>query len=733
MCILLWIINNFIHNYLALTIMKDLTPSIRRTSLAMALVLFFILSPVLPAEAVVIKRIAKNTLTPVEMNIGDTLLFRLRNGETRVMILTATDAQVTLTNLETLKKEQKHGATLYHFTCDVTIDGHPMTMLRYVGSQESYYEPYVINGMRIWLDGVADIFDKGIVGETHGKCRPGKDARFAVADMNDRICPEYIFPFYENKELFIDISTGYNGDDCWMGAYNGFDAHGGMDVNLPGSTPNLTPFGIDDHYFFNSLYNGDNNNRWRGIRTWPNGDRWIIQNHHMFNLRYPEHEPIPGGVHYCDASGVYSGSHEHAHYVFRIEAAMDEDEILLDPWILFWQGFEDSRVRNGELRAVMQPFSPSETGVPVRFSAERSVSGISGRELRYSWTFGDGGFSMERAPEYVFSRAGIFPVTLTVDDGSKKASFTQHITVDGSRSGFPALVLAAPDEPSFRLRSVQVMDVYGRNSTMEPHTITFLARETRPVPDVKSIDIRNIGDGTLPEAVKPGIVYRRGGGWLNVTVSGTGNDQYMNLSADGTGLPGGIYQAVVSLDMPGVVNGKQGFRVEMIIPAYPPSHSSIRDVQREIVDNETLHHGRFYCTPWFWVGPRFSRWTERGYGGFYLTNGGRSDGDEYARFRPDLEAGTYEVSFAPETPFDPQRRAMDGQIPMPVNRELNPDPRFEVRIKHRNGDDRIWVKPAESTIIGIFEFSEGMDGFVDILSKGSTGQVLVDAIVFKKL
>mgnify|MGYP001484116578 CR=1 FL=1 len=99
------------------------------------------------------------------------------------------------------------------------------------------------------------------------------------------------------------------------------------------------------------------------------------------------------------------------------------------------------------------------------------------------------------------------------------------------------------------------------------------------------------------------------------------------------------------------------------------------------------------------------------------------------RFRPGLETGTYEVSFAAETPFDPQRRAMDGQTPVPVNREFNPDPRFEVWIKHRNVDERIWVEPAGSAVIGVFEFSEGMDGIVDILSIGSTGQVLVDAFM----
>jgi len=108
---------------------------------------------------------------------------------------------------------------------------------------------------------------------------------------------------------------------------------------------------------------------------------------------------------------------------------------------------------------------------------------------------------------------------------------------------------------------------------------------------------------------------------------------------------------------------------------------------------------------------------------FYLTNGGRAGKDDYARFRPDLEAGSYEISFEKKTPFEPQRRAMNGLEKMPVNIVLNPDPYFAVRIHSKTGDKTIWVEPAKSKLIGIFEFSEGMDGYVDILSEGSKGQV----------
>jgi hypothetical protein len=117
-----------------------------------------------------IHRSAKDTLTAVELNHGQTLHFKLLNGQTRKITLEKTSAEILLKGYE---------STLYHFTCLVAIDGHQMLMERYVGSQESFYQPYVVNGMRIWFDAVTDIFD--FLNEVHGKCRPARHARFALS------------------------------------------------------------------------------------------------------------------------------------------------------------------------------------------------------------------------------------------------------------------------------------------------------------------------------------------------------------------------------------------------------------------------------------------------------------------------------------------------------------------------------------------------------------------------
>lgn len=96
--------------------------------------------------------------------------------------------------------------------------------------------------------------------------------------------------------------------------------------------------------------------------------------------------------------------------------------------------------------------------------------------MRYYWTFGDGGFSVEPNPSYVYLRPGIYPVTLTVDDGMYRDSFTQHITVDEELIKEPGLVLPSSNEFTFRHRPVHMMDVYGMPPIFTPHTLHFTAR-----------------------------------------------------------------------------------------------------------------------------------------------------------------------------------------------------------------------------------------------------------------
>ncbi len=716
-----------------------------------------------------IYRQARDTLTAIELDRGDTLHFRLRNGEVRTLTLEDTSAAFILTNIDRYGENHPLGRSMYHFACHVRIDGQPMMMERYVCSQETFYEPYVINGMRIWFDAVADIFT--LIKETHGACRPSKQARFAIQDMTLSICPQELQSWCPDEGNFIDIERCYNGDDPWMGPYLGFDAHGGLDINHPKGTPIWAPIDLDDQFYFNSLEMGDNNNRWRAIRTWPDGSTWTLQTAHMVRLLVPEHTPVKAGTHIAEAAGVLVGSHEHSHFVFKVREAADpqagadapvevrghisedagddyviqkgqrrvtvpkrylvhlqrpnrrEDsvfvvprsfaeqhaldhvtpEVLLDPWIIFWQIFRQKKERAGEICAQMAPLSPAKTGQEVQFHSDGSHAGSARGTLRYFWTFGDGGFAVDPHPSHVYLKPGVYPVTLTVDDGVGRAAFTQHLTVDGQMSVMPGLALDAPRELSFRARPVQAMDVYGWPIRHLPHTLTFVARTTRPRPDAKEIKLRNAGGGTLPKAHIE-ISPTEAAGWLTVHVGGSGNAQQLTVGVNAEGLLVGTYEAWVAVETPGAVNSPQRFRVILEVRNQPPQTQVILDDQDP----------GFCATPYFWVGHRFDRWETPGYGGFYLVNGRRAREGEYARFTPDLAAGRYEVRLHEQTPFDP-------------------DARFWVRVRHLGGEEKVWIHPATSRLIGIFPFAEGTDGYVELLADGAEGQVVADAVVFTRL
>ena len=641
---------------------------------------------------------AKDTLTPVELNRGEGFTFKLRGGGVRKLVLEDTAADVLLTSCADPRVEEPDGGTLYHFTCRVRIDGHPMTMERYVCSQESFYEPYVVNGMRIWFDGVQDIFDFTM--ENHGPCRPNRHARFAVQDATLPICPQGMQPWCPTDGNFIDVAGCYNGDDPWMGPYLGGTAHGGMDINHPRGTPLWAPIDLDDQFYFNCVSRGANNNRWWGIRHWPDGSDWMIGTYHVVRLLVPEHTPIPAGTHYAEAAGVWVGSHDHTHFYFMIK---ERGRIFrLDPWILFWQIFENNRRHGNPHAAVGQqaftretvadiaPLGPAKTGQPVAFSSAGTQAGRRAKGLTYCWTFGDGGTSAEENPTHTFTTPGIYPATLTVDDGRTLATRTQHITVDGDPVDVPALVLTAPDEPSFRPRPVHLMDAYGVPPKRTPHTLAFTARPgSRPAPNARTVRAEG-GEVAIECADAPA--------WITVVVSGA----EITVSVDATGLAPGTYAASLEVACEGALNSPQGFRVLLNVPAQRPK------AQVTVDDRDP----GFCCTPWFWVGPRFNHWKELGDGGRYLTNGARAREGEFARFTPDLRAGRYEVSFSDRTPF------REGT-------------RFAVRIRHAGGEDTVWVEPARSLGIGTFDFAEGTDGFVELLAGGSRGQVMADAVVFR--
>jgi len=694
-------------------------------TLALAVLAACILGQANAAEVIQLR--AKDTITAFEMNRGDTLRFALRNGKTRTLVLLDTSAAIV--------ERVTPGGIVYRFDCRIQVDGQPMTMRRYACSQECFYEPYVVNGIRIWPDIVKDVFD--LIPVRYPKkgnlqCVPRKDARFAIQDATLRICPEETRPWLEERKNFIDVGRCYNGDDCYLGPYLGQACHVGMDINHPKGSLLFAPIGFDTQAYFNSLKAGHNNNRWRGIRNWPNGDVWALQTHHLIKLLVPENTPLSVGTEYATTAGVHVGSHEHTHFEFKVgrpreatispaessiafpidfddqsELAQERPEVLhLDPWIVFWQIFEDRKSREGTIHASMQPLSPCKTGESVTFSSVGSRKGTGGAEPSYYWTFGDGGFAIGPKPQYTFARSGVYPVTLVVDNGANQATCTQHVTVNGELHAAPVLALSASDEIAFRRRPKTVADVYGAEPRSIPRTLEFVARPTRPVPRAKTICLENLGGGKLSTMNSPTIEYLEGTDWLTIEPSGKGNSQSLNVRVDGTGFNEGEYTAVVDVDCTGAVNSPQSFRIVLRVPP------ALLAAQVTIDDRDDA----CYATPHFWVGHRFCRCPSgrRGHGDFYLTNGSKSAADEFVRFTPDLQTGRYEVALADETPF-------------------RPGTEFDIRVRHRDRDSTVRVVPAKSRTIGTFDFDEGADGFVEILAEGSKGLVIADAVHFHRV
>ncbi len=287
----------------------------------------------------ILRKRAKDTLAAVEMDRGDVLEYALTSGDVVRVELLETGAEIIRTTLQELKVEEEGGRTDIRFRCRIAVNGDEQVLEREISTQQSFYEPWVIHGVRIWLDAVDDIFE--FITETHGECRPSKHARFALQQADLRICPVALHPWCPLPENGLRIEGCYRGEDCWLGAYNGASAHGGLDINHPRGTPLWAPIDIHDHCYFNSLEMGHNNNRWRGIHRWENGSEWILQAHHMTELTVPEHQPIPQGEQFAWGAGVLSGAVDHSHFVFRIH---DEGEtVSVDPWILFQQMYEDLR------------------------------------------------------------------------------------------------------------------------------------------------------------------------------------------------------------------------------------------------------------------------------------------------------------------------------------------------------------------------------------------------------
>ena len=293
---------------------------------------------------------ARETLSAAELHHGETLEFTLADGARRDILIEGSGAEIVATTCHEIGVEEPGAVTTYRFWCDARVDGEPLHMEREVGTQRSFHEPWEIGGLRLWLDAVDAIF--AFMRETHGPCRlqenfshhapPRRHVRLALQDARLGICPELVHPWCSLPAGGLRIGMCYRGEDCWMGAYHGASAHGGLDLNHPRGTPLFAPIRLDDQWLHNRTADGHNNNRWTGLRRWPDGSEWILRSAHMVRLTVPEHAPLEAGTPYAEGAGTWVGVVDHSHFEFSIRS--DGKAIPLDPWILFRQMYRDAVV-----------------------------------------------------------------------------------------------------------------------------------------------------------------------------------------------------------------------------------------------------------------------------------------------------------------------------------------------------------------------------------------------------
>ncbi len=542
-----------------------------------------------------------------------------------------------------------------------------------------------------------------------------------------QICPQELSNWYPEPANKILIKNAYRGDDSWLGTYYGADLHGGLDVNMPSNTPLIAPIDFDQHYFFNSLETGHNNNRWRGIRNWENGDIWQMQTHHVNDLLIPAYKKIKQGQTYALGAGTWCWYSPHTHFILNVYQPEFGNWTVIDPWIVFWQIFENNRKKANLITANIAPLAPSATGDNVIFSSEGSRPGIYGGDFEYFWDFGDGYSSVIANPKHVYTKAGVYPVTLIVRDGSGKASYTQHVTINGKDIDPRSMWITSADDPSFRMAGRWKTGAYGTHQEIT-NTLNFRSVQDRGVADFSTkpgeiepktvsvwfnrpveTDATDYPDDLFTKPQTLLVSYKQGSDWLTIERIPMRDHVDLKIKPDlgKVRIKWGVYEAIILLDHNDIINSPQYIRVVLEFAENQPGSFVI-------VDN--LDPGCIK-SDYFWLSPKFHLDISQGYNGDYFINAANVDG-EFIRYIPNLVKGSYEISLFSPAYQNPELIKMMKT--------------FFVIVHHMGGTEKVKIEPQKSLRIGQYEFANGRDGFVEIISDDSEGLIVADAIRFQR-
>lgn len=85
------------------------------------------------------------------------------------------------------------------------------------------------------------------------------------------VLQELCFWFFFQED-FLDVWELYEGVDIWFGGFKKDEVYNGLDVNVFNNILLWVFIDFDNQYYFNFLAWGDNNNCWKGICNWKNGE-----------------------------------------------------------------------------------------------------------------------------------------------------------------------------------------------------------------------------------------------------------------------------------------------------------------------------------------------------------------------------------------------------------------------------------------------------------------------------
>lgn len=132
-----------------------------------------------------------------------------------------------------------------------------------------------------------------------------------------------------------------------------------------------------------------------------------------------------------------------------------------------------------------------------------------------------------------------------------------QITDDQVANGAGDFFLGQPEQPDPQL-------------TLSTGTLSFSSVVDGANPADKTVSVSNPGNGTLDTANSE-THYHSGTGWLDITISGTGNHQLLTNSVDISGLQAGNYHATVDVECANAPNSPQSYEVSLALAPWSPA------------------------------------------------------------------------------------------------------------------------------------------------------------------